>query len=403
MVTLRTSNFLNVSVYMRINYESMRGIFRGILLYEKVHGPWNIHLASEHHYLEEDSNSPNVLVRANAVPDGIIAWGNHEPIAQKLLQAIHAGTPVILINPWEEYNAIPEFHTCGRISCDSYRVGEAAAEFYLERNYRNFAFVGARKKVIWSRRRGEGFVQTLTEKGYTVPVYEPANEKISQKQDEIRLGKWLRKLPPKTGLFAAMDPRGKQVIDLCHRWGIRVPQEISVLGVDNDEFLCQMTTPALSSIHLHLEKAGYHAAEMLHRRMRNLPLEQKTYWYGVQRIEARASTEWVVVEHPLVAEALTFIRNHCSELITINDIARQFDVSRRTLEKTFRAELGRTIFQEILRQRLQKLSRLLAETDIPLSELSSICGFASDSYMGKVFKKIYGSTLLEYRLQSRTR
>ncbi|MDO4573755.1 MAG: DNA-binding transcriptional regulator [Planctomycetia bacterium] len=410
MKSLRPS----ISVFMRINHESMRGILRGILLYEKVNGPWDVRLELENQYWENDCALPSIPIASNPFPDGIIAWGNNATTAKKLRRAIRKKIPVVLINPWEEYDELPEFHRCVRIACDSFTVGQSAAEFFLEKNFRNFAYVGARTNVIWSRKRGEGFCQTLTDRGYVPIVYEslekstqpPPPEKSSQSQpskkaDEIRLRKWLQNLPPRTAIFAALDMRGKQIIDCCSSLGIPVPDAISVLSVDNDEFLCQMTTPSMSSIRLHLERAGWHAAEMLHTQMKGQKTEEKTYYYGVCRIESRGSTEIVVADNPMVVEAVAYIRNHCSQMITVADVARQFPISRRTLEKNFRDEMGHTLFQELLRQRLRKLARLLSETDIPLTELAPLCGFANDSYMGKVFRKYYGHTLLEHRRKAK--
>ncbi len=394
-----------VSVYMRINHESMRGILRGILLYEKVYGPWDVRLENESPYLENDGNAPSIASLALAQPDGVIAWGNNQQTSQKLCRAVHEGIPVVLINPWEEYSALPELSDCGKISCDSLQIGAQAANFYLEKGFTRFAFVGARRNVIWSRLRGEGFAQKLAERGFiaeTFPTEDDPNAlNLDSSKEEKRLASWLKRLPDQTGLFAAMDARGKQIIDLCNAEAIDVPSQISVLSVDNDEFLCQMTNPPLSSIRLELEKAGYQAAFMLHRKMRGQEPETNWYRYGVKLIDERGSTDIVHnIQNPLVAQTLAYIKNHVSAPLSVASISRHFGISRRTLEKRFRNELGYTVFQAILQQRLKKLCRLLTETDVSLTELPELCGFTDDSYMGKVFRKYYGTTLLNFRRQA---
>ena len=200
-----------VSVYMRINHESMRGILRGILLYEKVYGPWDVRLENESPYLENDGNAPSIASLALAQPDGVIAWGNNQQTSQKLCRAVHEGIPVVLINPWEEYSALPELSDCGKISCDSLQIGAQAANFYLEKGFTRFAFVGARRNVIWSRLRGEGFAQKLAERGFiaeTFPTEDDPNAlNLDSSKEEKRLASWLKRLPDQTGLFAAMDAR----------------------------------------------------------------------------------------------------------------------------------------------------------------------------------------------------
>ncbi|MDO4584776.1 MAG: substrate-binding domain-containing protein, partial [Planctomycetia bacterium] len=233
----------NITVLLSVEHESTRGLIRGILQYEKLRGPWNIHL-------EGNSTSFSYFQKKSCrSPDGIILWPNLEPFRKRIIPFLRKETPIILVDPWDEVREMPEFQGASHLVCDSVRLGEMAAEYFLQRGFEQFAFVGEYSQVVWSRRRLEGFTQRLAQEGFACHVYSPPSFKKYDFHKEKRyLSQWLLSLPRQTALLAAMDLRGIQVIESCSEIGIDVPHDLSVLSIDNDDILCQIPNPAMSSI-----------------------------------------------------------------------------------------------------------------------------------------------------------
>ncbi|MDO4583461.1 MAG: helix-turn-helix domain-containing protein, partial [Planctomycetia bacterium] len=166
---------------------------------------------------------------------------------------------------------------------------------------------------------------------------------------------------------------------------------------DNDDILCQIPNPAMSSIQMDLENAGFLAAEHLDALIHGRAEPGTTLFYGASRIVSRASTASILSDDPIVVQAVEFIRVHVSRAIGVPDVLRYLDISRRKLERHFSAALGHSVLEEILQRRLERLCQLLADTNLPHRDLAELCGFANESYMGKVFQKYHGMTLREYR------
>ncbi|MDO5113883.1 MAG: substrate-binding domain-containing protein, partial [Planctomycetia bacterium] len=372
-------NIPRISVLLPVDHESTRGLLRGILQYEKLHGPWNIHLEAE---------SPSFVLfqkDSHPVPDGVIVWPNKESFRKRLFPFLGKGIPTILVDPWEEVREMPEFQGASKLVCDSVRLGEMAADYFLQRGFEQFAFVGEYSQVIWSRRRLEGFTQRLAENEKTCQVYQPpVFKKYDFRKEERYLARWLLSLPHQCALLAAMDLRGIQVIETCAEVGLEVPHDLSVLSIDNDDILCQIPNPAMSSIQMDLENAGFLAAEHLDALIHGRAKPGTTLFYGASRIVSRASTASILSDDPIVVQAVEFIRVHASRAIGVPDVLRYLDISRRKLERHFAAALGHSVLEEILQRRLERLCQLLADTNLPHRELAELCGFANESYMGKV-------------------
>ncbi len=194
-----------------------------------------------------------------------------------------------------------------------------------------------------------------------------------------------------------MDNRGRQVIDACAWAGINVPREIAVLGVDNDEDLCETTSPPMSSIILDAERASYEAAQHLDDLMRRATRKKKIIIYGPARVVSRRSTESTQIADSLVVRALEFITLNACSGIGVPDVVRHVGASRRLTEMRFREILGRTILEEILRVRTERVCTLLKETNLPIGEITGSCGFESESHLGVIFRKRFGCTMRDYR------
>ncbi|MCL2305999.1 MAG: XylR family transcriptional regulator [Planctomycetaceae bacterium] len=379
-----------VAILLETTHGYSRNLLQGILKYQNLHGPWGI-------YFEPGGSADQKLPsKKEWKGNGIICWITNQEVEQSVLSA---RIPTVLIDPWEEY-IVPThpFSKYCQVRGNSHEIGKMAAQFFLEKNFKNFAFVGDHPERKWGRDRQIAFTGVVSQQGYRCYSYVPEfQEGYEAEADRKRLARWLKKLPKPVGVFAAIDVRGRQILAACLQSGIRVPQEVSVLGVDNDVLLCETANPPLSSIALDEENAGYQAAELLDRLMKDRSLKGTVITYNPKQIINRRSTEIVPSSDKLIVETLEFIRINSGVNVNVADIVKYMNISRRTLECRFKSSLGCTILEEIQRVRIEKIKSLICETALPLHSIAEMCGFDSESYMGKVFKKFLGCSMIEYR------
>jgi LacI family transcriptional regulator len=295
--------------------------------------------------------------------------------------------------------------TCTCTRFDSFACGRLAAEHFLERHYTSFAFVGEPHGLYWSVEREQGFKETLARAGRSCHVYGRLSE--AEKRDwaveQPRLQAWLRSLPKPIALFAAMDGRGRQVLDACMGAGIAVPDEVAVLGVDNDELICDATFPTMSSIQANNQQTGYLLAEHLDALMSGKRLRKRVIPTTPTRVVTRRSTDATVIADRQIARALEFIwRNAGRQPIRVSDVVREIGASRRFAERHFKTVAGRTILDEIRRVRLERVCTLLAETNLPIGEITRQCGFERESYLARLFKTHFGQPMSAYRTRARS-
>ena len=288
------------------------------------------------------------------------------------------------------------------IRADSHRAGQMAAEHLLDRGFANLAFCGYQGR-IWSERRQEGFCQRLRESQLSCEVYQSssAGATLAWHREQSQVTAWLRSLAKPVGIMACNDIRGRQVIEACLQAGLRVPDDVAVVGVDEDRLLCDLANPPLSSVALNLEHAGYQAAELLDGLMSGRIRQPQRIMVDALWVTPRRSTDVVAIEDRHVAAAARFIRDHFRQAITVDDVVAQAGCSRRTLEIRFQRGLGRSIRQEIQRLRLAWAKRLAMETNLSTEKIAEVSGFSSLSYLGSVFRREFGLTLSEFRRQSR--
>ena len=250
-------------------------------------------------------------------------------------------------------------------SCES--VGREAARHFLSQGlYRSYAFVPALSRSQWSRLRGKAFIAEMKRNGFDVSVYRAGVKGY----DLPKLRAWLERLPKPAGVFAAFDDRAIQVLEACRDASLSVPNEVAVIGVDNDEQLCPRTAPPLTSVCPDHERIGALAAEKLH--------------------EMLESTSPVSISGKLVQRALAFIRAHYAEPISSCDVARQLRVSRRLADLRFREIQGESIGKAILHTRLEAVRHRLIATNDSMENIAFGCGFNKLSRMREYFKAYYG-------------
>ena len=322
--------------------------------------------------------------------DGIIARVDSPQIAAALRRT---RLPVVDVSA-ERFSS--EF---SRVSIDNGAVARLAAEHLATKGFLDFAYCGDRR-FLWSRQRGVEFRRCLAEKGRRcVDFGEPAGTAKPGSDAEIRaIARWLKGLPKPVGVFACYDGRALQVLEACQLLGLQVPDQVAVLGVDNDELVCELANPPLSSVQPNARRSGYEAAALLARMMGG---EKKavapTHQVQPVRVVERQSTDVVAVADVKVAAALKFIRLHACEGMDVGDVLRAVPMSRTRLEQKFKALLGHSPHRQLVQQRIARVKHLLAESKIAISEVAEQAGFDNASYLSVAFRRETGLSPFAYR------
>ena len=220
-------------------------------------------------------------------------------------------------------------------------------------------------------------------------------------QSQQHLVIWLAGLPRPIGVFASNDQRGRHVLDAARLAGLRVPEDLAVIGVDNDEMLCEVPTPSLSSVALNLERIGFEGAQLLDRLMAGQSVPAEPILVEPHGVIARGSTDVLAIDDQLVVDAVRYIRSNVHRPIQVGDVLQQVAVSRKTLEVRFQQALGSTPHAEIQRVRLDRVKQLLVQTDWPLKKIAAQCGFTYAENLHGVFQKQLQMTPKQYREQHR--
>ncbi|PHR90736.1 MAG: XylR family transcriptional regulator [Blastopirellula sp.] len=361
-----------------------REVLRGINRYVVANEPWSIYV-----------DLRELVVRPPAWldswdGDGIITRSTTPNLAEKL-KALHIHT-VDLTDIYGDQGLL-------HIGTDHEAVGHSAAEHLLERGFRNFAFCGFTGHN-WSSRRKDGFRNVVENSGYQLLDFEsPWDTTLAQTWEEQQalLCQWLEKLPRPIGIMACNDMRGQHLLDACRRVEYAVPEEVAVIGVDNDELVCELCDPPLSSVMPNPQRIGYEAAALLDRLMNGEKIEPKSILIEPIGVETRQSTDVLAIDDPLVAQAVKYIRHHACDGISVNNVLKEVPVSRSILERRFRKYIGRSPQSEIRSVQLKRVKQLLRETDLPLDRIATLAGYEHPEYMSVVFKRVLGETPGQYR------
>jgi len=367
-----------------------RAFLRGVVRYARLHGPWAFYL--------QPGDLRQLLPRMEEWGGtGIIARVENPEAAKAVLAA---NLPTIVLDLSEsqlaEDNPLSRF---SEVRPDSRKASRMAAEHLLERGLRHFAFVGTWGDLPWSVRRGEGFAERLAEDGIRCdpfPMPKAARDRRWGREQAI-LAQWLQSRPKPLGVLASDDDRGRQVLEACRAAGLSVPDDVAVIGVDNDELLCSLSDPMLSSVALNSDQAGYDAAALLHGLMSGRIRKPQRILVDATHVVARRSTDVHAAADRELAQALRFIRDNVISPIRVEDVVAQIGCSRRTLELRFQRLLGRSINQEIQRIRLERAKHLLAETELSVARVAEAVGFNSASYMIRLFRQHLGQSPTWFR------
>jgi len=368
-----------------------RKIISGVGAYVKEVGNWSL-------YVETDP--------LEKLPD-LRRWQAHGIIAdfddRKVAAVVRGlGIPVVGVGGgygwYDPATGIPYF------ASDNEQIARLAAEHLLDRGFRRLAYYGYPRTRTngWSEDRARAFKQRAAEAGIECSIYTGRRETARKWRDlQQGLTAWLRSLRTPVGLMGCNDAGARHVLEACRTIGARVPEDVALIGVDNDETICDLTSPPLSSVEQGARRMGYEAAALLDRLISRRKPSQLRFVIEPEGVVVRRSTDTLAIEDPDVALAVRFIRDRACEGITVYDVVRQVAVSRSTLENRFKTVMGRTIHAEIERVRIERAKELIAQTVLPLKQVAAQAGFKYVQYLTKLFRLRLGQTPGEFRNHAR--
>lgn len=378
---LTSSRIPQVAVLVDTSRSYGRDIVRGIRRYVAEHGPWSLYLEPR----DLRSSFPEWL--KNWRGDGILARSVDETLVRHLkatkLPVIELRTTVLK-------------HPFPFVGMDNSVIGARVVEHLRNRGFQRFACCLDTSEAFFIE-RSDRFVQAVQELGFDCPVFQSKLRNWDQHQKD--LAAWLAALPKPAGVFAVNDQMGFWLLDAARRAGIAVPEEVAVVGAENDKMLCETASPPLSSVRLRGQAVGHDAARILDEWMcgTRIPQPGEKHFHAPGDIVVRQSSDIVAVEDPRIATALRFIRQHATEAIDVNRVAREAALSRSVLERRMKALIGRSPGEEIVRLRFAAVEKLLTQTDLTLDAIAARCGFTHPQYMAEAFRKRAGMTPGEFR------
>jgi len=374
-----------------------REIAKGVAQYAREAGDWRL-------YVEEEE--------ARRLPDfsswsgqGIVASFDEPRVARAV---VAARLPVVAVGggggAYDPQSGIPN------VATDNEKIAKLAAEHLLERTLQQFGYYGLGESptTVWSDARAVAFEQRIARAGKQCATLSARHDSTHWALLQGELAAWLASLPKPVGIMACDDVRARHVLEACRSLGLHVPQDVAVIGVDDDEFVCELSDPPLSSVAQAARKIGHEAARLLDRlmrpertrehRTRSVPARTVVPPIGVV---ARRSTDTLAVEDPVVAGVIRTIRERACGPLSIAELVAASGLSRWQVEERFRRLVGRSIREDIFEVRLAEARRLVTTTDLPLKAVALRAGFRSITYMTTVFRRQFGTTPAALRASTR--
>lgn len=372
----------HIALFMGLNDTYEHGITRGVIRYAKSHRNWRLYgygwmfrpLEALEHW-----EGAGIIARIESPADATRLAALGIPVVDVAGAYLH-----------------PAFH---QVNNDDRLTGTLAGKHLLSRGFKQFAFCGV-KQVGWSDKRKSGFLAVVDKSNGEVPVFEESLPWWEQLENSQHLNDWLLQLEYPVGIFACNDTAGLKLTDLCRKLGLEVPEAVAILGVDNEDVLCEMAAPTLSSIDLDCEAIGYKAAALLDQLCSRSPSPlkiQSTILIPPLQVVARESTLVYTCEDPIVERAVRYIRSHARQPIKVADVLSQVAASRRSLEKRFRLHMGHSLHEEIVETRIEYAKTILSNSNLTVAHIAEESGFQTLQRFYAVFKDLVGTTPARYR------
>jgi LacI family transcriptional regulator len=371
-----------------ISEEYGQNLLKGITKYSKEHGPW-IFCKMPLFYRETLGMEGIVNFAKEWEADGIIAQLYNDLEIKKVL---NSGIYLIAEDFKERFSDIPN------ITGGYFEAGEMGAEYFLQKGFRNFAFYGF-KNIVWSRERSQGYERHLNAQGFEVHNFD--HDEASTRElwyyKPSALSKWLQSLPKPIAIMACDDERGQHITEACKHANIQIPEEIAVLGVDNDVTTCNLSDPPLSSISLDTLKGGYEAARLMDQMIASKKQLVQNVQVVPTQVITRQSTDIACTSDVYISKVLMFIHQNIENRINVSDVLKTVPLSRRALEKRFQETTGTGVYKYIYNLQIQKFAQKLLETEKTISEIAMESGFDNSKNISRQFKQVKGCTPVEFR------
>ncbi|MBL8792514.1 MAG: DNA-binding transcriptional regulator [Planctomycetia bacterium] len=381
----------SVVVTLSLNKHFDRKVVAGIRRYLLQAKGWSI-------YLEDDPQSRPPDFKDRSI-DGIIAELD-DPVIPRFI----AGLDVAIVGIGGIKREHVKDFPISTVETDNCRIAELAARHLLDCRLTHFAYCGMRLPTIdpWIEQREAAFVEFLRARGRRCSVFrERPSHTRSWARLRAALVSWIESLPRPVGVFACNDARGRHVLEACRLARVQVPDELAVIGVNNDELFCHLTQPPLTSVIQGAEEIGYQAAQLLDLLMRGRLRKRRHLAIPPVGIAMRGSTDVVASDDAIVSGAMRLIREQATAGVSVEDVARHLNVSRSTLELHFKKGVGRSVHDEIQRVQLNAVKDLLATTDLGLEQIAARTGHSSAQYLTTVFRRELSRTPGQYRRAAR--
>jgi len=367
-------------------------LLRGILEYSKGREPWVV------------CRMPPSYKQVHGIP-GVLEWAKKWE-ADAIIAQFDDGDEVELFRQngiialAQDFKS--RFTVIPNITSRYKQTGRMAADFLIKKGFRNFAFYGY-KDAEWSEERCMGFRDRIVEEGFEYNFFEYQKQSLEYLwcYESEPLADWIKSLPRPVALMACDDTQANRIMELCRVLNIKIPEEIAVLGVDNDEIICGLSDPPLSSVSLNIVKGGYEAALLIERLLRNKNAVAEDVVIQPITVVNRLSTDIYATDNPIILTALKYIHQNLVNKISVEDIVKQVPLSRRLLEIRFRQVTGQSVYQYISNLRMERFAQLLLASTEPIADLAVQVGLADSKNLARQFKAWKGCTPVEYRKRNR--
>lgn len=377
------SRFRRVAILVETSRSYTRDILVGVRAYLEKHGPWSTFMELR----AFDSPTPPWL--ENWDGDGILTRTSSRQMAEIIAAA---GVPSVELRSTIFNRDMPS------VGMDNALIGQTVAEHFINRGYRRFAAYTLDTEAFF-RERVRNFVSRVQADGFACEML-PAHGESSPddwERHQAALIAWLASLQKPVGIFAANDQLGVRLLDACRRAEIAVPEEVAVVGCENESTLCDFASPTLTSVMFDGETVGHEAARILDCLMNGEKISRKPYLIPPKGIEVRGSSDEFVIEDPIVLRAVKLIREHAFVGITVGEIADRLQISRSTLERRMKDTLQRGTKEELLRVRFREVNRMLRNTDLTVETIAEATGFKHAHYLQTAYRERFGVPPGEYR------